>query len=386
MTLDPMTVIAATAMVVNVSGLVYVVETIVRRDDGAAPWWTVGYLCAMLSSLARLAVAHDGSNGWAAAVAGAMAVGFAGFMWLGCLVFNRRPVAWPMVAVVGAVVAVGGCGIAASPGPQPWSAALTEMVLAAAAALAAIECARGRLRATRTALTLTAVVGVWAVHRAGRAVVVAGPGGRVPDALFGTVAAAFVTIALMVVLLPVLTALRRPAGPVWDIAAIAHRTGADAGVLIAPQFGVALQGLLMRARWRHELVAVLAVRIDDLDRIGLAFGRDTVEAIVQAWRVGVRRHAPAVARVGEDGRDILLVSTVVETVADARRVAARIAQGLLEDLQAARLSVLPVVGIGLALNDTVGDDPAVLVAAARGSAVRGESVADAAHGLDPTGM
>jgi hypothetical protein len=165
---------------------------------------------------------------------------------------------------------------------------------------------------------------------------------------------------------------------------VAAATGTEVDVLCFEDFAVAARGLLMRAEWRQELVAVFAVRIDDLRQISTAFGSEVARGVVETWRRGVRRHAPAAARVGQDGVNGLVVATVVASAAGARRVAARIAQGVFEDLRAVPGSVIPDVGVGMALSDTLGSDLDALLAAAREDSAGGQSVAHAADGLDPT--
>jgi len=81
---------------------------------------------------------------------------------------------------------------------------------------------------------------------------------------------------------------------------------------------------------------------------------------------------------------VLLVSSVVTTPAEARRIAGRIAGGVFDDLRAVPGAVLPAVRVGMALTDTHGRDATRLVEAARKASRSGEPVADAADGLDPT--
>ena len=52
MTLDLLSVLIISSVVVNVSGVVFIVETLLRRDDGAGRVWALGFLAAMLTTLA----------------------------------------------------------------------------------------------------------------------------------------------------------------------------------------------------------------------------------------------------------------------------------------------------------------------------------------------
>ena len=51
MTLDLLSVLIISSVVVNVSGIVFIVETLLRRDDGAGRVWALGFLAAMLTTL-----------------------------------------------------------------------------------------------------------------------------------------------------------------------------------------------------------------------------------------------------------------------------------------------------------------------------------------------
>ena len=141
-----------------------------------------------------------------------------------------------------------------------------------------------------------------------------------------------------------------------------------------------MSDLCERAQWRSELVGVIAVRIDDLEQISTAFGSEVARAVTETWRTGVRRHAPSNSFVAEDGPTGLLVGR-------ARRVAAGGAAAGGGDLprplrrsrhgggtapveRRRRRRVIPVVGVGVALSDTIGYDAEVLAGVAREAATR----------------
>ena len=109
---------------------------------------------------------------------------------------------------------------------------------------------------------------------------------------------------------------------------------------------------------------------DDLDEMAAAFGSDATDELAADWRRAVRRHAPASALVGEDGDATLSVCGLANTAADARRQAAAIYRGCIDDLAGNPTGLLPVVGVGIGLSETVGYDPEVLLDTARAAAVR----------------
>ena len=54
MNLDLTSVLVMTALVVNVSGILFIVETLLRRDEGAGRVWALAFLAAMLTTLAYI--------------------------------------------------------------------------------------------------------------------------------------------------------------------------------------------------------------------------------------------------------------------------------------------------------------------------------------------
>ncbi|WEG10197.1 hypothetical protein PU630_06490 [Microbacterium horticulturae] len=398
MDLDLTSVLVMTALTVSVSGAVFITDTVVRRDDAVGRIWAGAFLAGPLALLAFLVWAQERSAWWAVAVGNAAFVSTISMMWLGCRRYNERRMAVAAAGVVAGAVLAAGAVLVAGPDGGDWAGARTMyLLLTVFGVLGCVECLRGALRATRVAWALAVVLMLHSAFCLLRLVVfaVAGPDSGFFETWLSTIPASFVTVILTIVALVTASVLRAGRVPVRGLrslsgargrtaAEMARATGADSGVLVAEQFWIALQGLLTRASWHNELVAVFAVRVDDLQRIATAFGTEAAADVARAWRQSVRHHVPAAARVGEDGPSALLVSTVVVSAADARRAAERISQGAFEDLRTVPGAVLPTVGVGVALTDDQGWDAAALVACARAASVGGEAIADAADGLDPT--
>jgi hypothetical protein len=115
-TLDLMSVLVMTTLVVNVSGILFIVETLLRRDEGAGSVWALAFLAGMLTTLSYSLWAQTPDAWWAIAVGNAAFVASTGCMWLGCRRFNGRRMGWAS-AVVAVAVAVAGFTVAlAGPG------------------------------------------------------------------------------------------------------------------------------------------------------------------------------------------------------------------------------------------------------------------------------
>lgn len=399
MSLDLDTVLVMTALVVVVSGIVFVAETIIRRDDGAGRIWAAAFLSGPVAMLSFIVSAYAPSVWWSIAVGNAAYVTTLSTMWLGCRKYNGRRMGWATIVVVLAAVVTAAVALAPGRDGGEWAGARTLLgLLAVFGLLGCAECLRGELKATRTAWALAGALGLLGAFDLARFVVFAlgGPENPVFVTGFSTTPASMVTVVLTIVAVVAVSVLRAGRIPIRGIEELtgarrrtveemARASGADSGVLVAEQFWIALQGLLTRAGWHDEIVAVFAVRVDDLGRIAIAFGSEAARDVAQTWRRSVRRNAPAAARVAEDGASVLLVSTVVPSAADARRVAGRIEQGVFEDLRTVPGAALPAVRVGIALTSTHGSDATRLVTAARTESLRGEPVPDPADGFNPSG-
>lgn len=373
MILDLQSVLVMTALVVNVSGIVFIVETLLRRDEGAGRIWALAFLAGMLTTLAYVIWAQTPDAWWAVAVGNASFVAATGCMWLGCRRFNSRRMGWPEALVAAAAIAAAVVVFIEGPGGGDWAGALWMFVpLIVFAGVGAVECLRGELRDSRTAWVLSAVLAFQSLYYLSRttAFVTSGPDSSIFRDAFGTIPTSFVTVALTIVAVVVTSVLRATRAPVRGNLRPAGFGTAPDGILAQDVFGGAMSDLCDRARWRSELVGVIAVRIDDLEQISTAFGSEVARAVTETWRKGVRRHAPSDSFVAEDGPTGLLVGVLVDSPRDARRQAGIIYRGLFDDLGTVGGGVIPVVGVGVALSDATGYDADALAEVARGAASR----------------
>uniref|UniRef100_UPI000FDB5A82 hypothetical protein n=1 Tax=Microbacterium sp. CPCC 204701 TaxID=2493084 RepID=UPI000FDB5A82 len=373
MSLDLASVLVITALVVNVSGVLFILETLLRRDEGAGRIWSLGFLAAMLTTLSYVVWARLDDAWWAVAVGNAAFVAGTGCMWLGCRRFNGRSMAWPSL-LVGAGVGAAAVSVAVEgEAGGDWAGALWMFAaLMVFASLGAAECLRGALRASRTAWVLGIVLGLQSLYYAARttAFLISGPESTLFQAAFGTISTSFLTVTLTIVAVVVTSVLRAARAPMRGYLRQSSSDPAEDGIATRDEFADLLASLCARAATRSELVAVTGVRIDDLDQISSAFGTDVAAAIAEAWRAGVRRHAPANAVVGQDGSSGLVVGIAVFSADEARRQAGAIYRGLFDDLGKVGGGVIPVIGVGVALSDAVGHHGGELVRVAREAAGR----------------
>jgi hypothetical protein len=376
--LDLYSVLVVTAVVVNVSGVLFIIETLLRRDEGAGRVWALAFLAAMLTTLAYIIWLQSPGAWWAVAVGNAAFVAATGCMWLGCRRFNLRTMGWSSALVAAAVAGAAASVFVAGPAAGDWAGALWMFIpLLAFAAAGAIECLRGELRESRTAWVLSAVFAFQALYYLSRttAFITSGPDSTLFTEAFGTVTTSLVTVVLTIVAVVVTSVLRASRAPMRGHVRPDGIGAASDGVLAQHVFAGAMAELCARAQWRSELVGVIAVRIDDLEQISTAFGSEVARAVTETWRAGVRRHAPSNSFVAEDGPSGLLVGVLVDSPREARRQAAVIYRGLFDDFGKMG-AVIPVVGVGVALSDTVGYDVDRLADIAREAGTRAATDVD----------
>lgn len=368
-----MSVLVMTTLVVNVCGILFVVETLLRRDEGAGNVWALAFLAGMLTTLSYALWAQTPDAWWAIAVGNAAFVATTGCMWLGCRRFNGRRMGWGTVLVAAAVLIAGGAVAVSGPEGGDWGGALGMFIpLIAFGAAGCIECLRGELQESRTAWVLAGVLGLQALFYVSRttAYIASGPDSDLFLSAFGMVSTSFLTVTLTIVAVVVTSVLRATRAPMRGSLRAQALGATHDGILVESVFADELRDLCDRATWRSELVSVIAVRVEDLEQISTAFGTEVARTVTETWRKGVRRYAPSNALVADDGSMGLLVSVLVESPLHARRVAGVIYRGLFEDLGRVGGGVIPVVGVGVALSDASGYDSEALMRVAREAATR----------------
>lgn len=378
--IDAFTVNLVVAIVTMTAGGLYVLETLLRREAGPGRVWALAFLSAMLAVVAYLFWQGVAEPWVAIAIGNAALVSTSGFFWLGCCSFNGRALRWPAVVVAAVAIAQVVWTLLAGPEGGDWAG--SEVLLfgiAVFAASASIESRRGNMGATLSAIGFTVVFALVALYYATRGIVfvVWGPESALFSTWFGSSVTGIVSIVLTIVALTTATMLRsgritiRP-----DVDRAVLGMSSD-GVLDPRSFPSALRNVLARARVGDELFAVVALRLDDLAQIGVAFGTDEEESVARLWRGGVRRYAPTFSLVGECDDSSMLVAFEPETAADAGRIASRIQRRVMDDFAERGSAVIPVVGVGVALSSEVGHVHGVLIAEAEAAAARSSTSPDA---------
>jgi hypothetical protein len=380
MMIDQFTIALATAIVVLVAGVMYLLEMLLRKDGLSGRMWAVAFLAGILTVLSYLVWAVDTTAYLAIAVGNAAFVASASFLWLGCRAFNGRRMGVAGVVVVVLIAAAGLSVVIEGAGGGDWAGAVPLFVgTGLSALLGAIESRRGLMGRRWSAVGLTVVLAIEALWFAGRTIafVASGPESELFDTWFGTSISSLLTIALTIVAVVVTSVLRAGESNLrGQRDSYTLRVGLD-GVMLPASFRTASTAMIERAARAHETMCLVSIRIDDLTRVATAFGPAEAEELAASWRAGVRRYAPTASLVGESESGSLQATFPTTSFSDVRRMASIAHRRLLDDFNGLGISVVPVVGVGVALSDQFGYDFDVLTAAADTAAERSVNSPDA---------
>jgi hypothetical protein len=370
---DQFAVSGLTALVVLVSGILFVIDTLLRRRDIAGRIWSVAFVAAILTTLLYLVWAWDPETVWAVAGGNGMFVLGTGAMWAGCVQFNGgRAVRSGAIAGTAALLTALAVVIEWEFGARDWAGALVMFAgLACFAGLAAWECFRRDLGRIRTALPLGIVFLVQSVYYLVRTVVFVaeGPDSPLFQEWFSTLSASILTIVLTITAVVSISVLRASRVPLLGTS----DPGAETGLLTASMFASELARAAERAARRGDLLAVTVARLEGLDDIAAGFGIDVADAQRATWRAATRDGAPTVAIVGEIDAGSMGIVSVVAAPADARAQGLELYRTLFGAMSQVHGGVLPAIGVGIALSDIAGHDATALTRVAVATAERAAS-------------
>lgn len=380
MVFDMFSISICTAVVVVVAGVQFVLDTVLRRDTGAGRIWSLAFIAAILTTLCYLAWVASGEAGLAIAIGNASFVVGTGCLWVGSRSYNGRSLKVSAWIVAGSAAAAFIATLVAGPDGGDWAGALVMFIaLAVLAGLGAVESRRAAMGRSASTVALTLVLGAQSLYYVARSIVFAllGPTDEFFLTWFGSITTSFLTIILTIVAVVSMSVLRsgqaRLRGRGDSTTLLLDSDGLYDDESFAKLFG----DLTHRAAAFSERIAVISVRLDDLPQIATAFGTVEAQDIAHAWRVGTRRYAPTSAIVGHAGSTGIVIALQPSSIGDARRAASRIHRRLLDDFGSIGTSVVPVLGVGIAVSDIAGYDSEALLTAANDAAVRSASSPDA---------
>jgi len=373
MILDSVSLQFAALLVIFVSALMFVLDTLMLKDGRPGRYWSAAYVSGCLSALCYLLELLVPGAYVALAIGNGAFVAATGFIWVGCVSFNGRSLRTPLIVGGAVVLAVMVAAFAAGPDGGTWAGAVPFFLANALfAALGAVETRRGVVRGRWSAAGLTVVLAIEVLWFTTRTVVfvMRGPDSELFRSAFGTPIAAVLTIVLVVAAVVVTSSLRSSDSALRNTAGTRNLTVDRDGILLRDSFRGALGILLTRARAAQEDPCVVCLRIDDLRRVVTAFGPEEGDAILREFRSAVRRHSPTMALVGETDTTGVTVAFITTTVTDVRRTVRALRDRVADDVGVLGTSVVPVIGAGVALAGEVGYDADRLIEVADSAAAQ----------------
>ena len=381
MTLDLTTMSLATAIVMVTAGVLFLTETLTHRPSPTARIWTTAFLAGTVTTLSYLVWALDPAGLWVAVAIGngCFILGM-GCLWLGCRRFNDHSVRIPGAIVAVTSLAGAVAVLLAGPTGGAWAGAPLMFVgIATFAGLGAVESRRGVLSRQSVVIAITLVLGATSVYYVGRLVAFGLFGEDSPafQQWFGSTNTSILSIVFTMGALVAMSVLRATESTLRGRGRATTLEVTTEGLLAPSSFEAMLAGTAARGERSGDRIAVIALRMEELPRVATAFGTPVATMLTDAWRASLPAAAPLLALVGEEGSNGLLVALPVASASEARTVAARLHQRVLDDLASTGAPITPVIGVGVALTDTAGYDASALInasnEAARSSAEQPDS-------------
>lgn len=384
MVFDVLSLQTASSLVILVSAVLYLLDTLMLRDALPGRLWATAFLAGVFSAVCYLVWVSVPGAFVALALGNGAFVAATAFIWLGSVAFNGRPLRIPLIITAVGLAVVVVLALVDGPSAGDWAGAVALFLANALfAVLGAIETRRGAIGRRWSAAALTTILAIEAAWFFVRTIVFVSQGPDSPVFLtyFGTSVSAFLTMSLVVAAVVVTSVLRTSESALRGNPETRQLIVDRNGVLLRESFGAVLTILVARARAAGEDLCVIGIRVDDLRRVATAFGPEEAEEMARAFRASVRRHAPTMALVGETDATGLAVAFSTAGATDHRRIVRVLHEQLVADLSDLGTSVVPVVGIGVALASVDGADGPTLVDRADANASHAASTGEQPFGL-----
>lgn len=329
--LDPATLFLVSSLVITITGVAFIMATVLLRNDLAGRLWSAFYVGAIFAVFATLVGASSEQNWWAYGVGQGFYVTALGLVWAGARAANRRRSLLAVAVAVGILVIVLRL-VAGAAGASPSGS--VEMYLGAAAflGLAAFEGARGLLGRLPGGRVLAVLLVLAGLYYGVRAVALLAVGADDPTFVlyFGPTSASLLEITIAVIGTITLLSIQDDR---FRQAAIAQaefgaRVSID-GVLVRETFQELAETWLMRSIRERTTLALLIVEVADLSEVNVAFGRAAGDAALRTTGHLALVHAPTAALLGHITPRRFGILMELPTTDSVEAIADRIADAVL---------------------------------------------------------
>jgi diguanylate cyclase (GGDEF)-like protein len=346
--LDVPTLYIVSAMVISLTGILFIVDAYSRRDDSVGRIWSLAYIAGVVTTFAYLASSLYDTIWWGVGLGNGTVVFSIASVWAGARLFNgKRSLLWVGAAasvfvMLSAVVLGPDGGVWAGGGFMIGGMCLFGL-------LGGIECFRGSLWRYRNARFLGAATMIAGAYYGVRLIffVSQGPNSEFFSRFLGTGITSLIVIVFVVGGAFSMVALR------GEESAQTYSSRADSdglsGTIGPQQFTDVATGIIAEAQGSGRPTAFVAVDIDELGMMNAAFGRsfgdDVLERFVDTLRAALPAGSP-LCRVSADNFEFVLRN---HDAAGAARLAERIRSSLVDSPLVAESGVRVTASFGIAV-------------------------------------
>ncbi|ARJ06147.1 diguanylate cyclase [Humibacter sp. BT305] len=332
MKVDLASVLLVSGLVIVLCGLIFVLNTAMRRNDPSGRVWSLGFISGMLSAICYSMWAVAPEQWWINAIANATYLLSIAAIWSGSRLFNGRHRSLLWIAFAAAALEL---VLTALEGPNGiWAGSIPLFTgVAAFAVLTGLETLRSRMRRNLNARVLGIGMLFFALFTLARLVlfIAAGPDSPTFQTYFGTPVATIVTVILVVlgtVAVSVMQAERSGARALGDVTVGVYST---VGVLSASSFMQQWADQVERAAFNRDRLAMVAMDVDNLPQMNTAFGRNFGDTAIRSVAQMIRHHTPTTALLGHPGAGRFVIVMVTTAASDAERLAIRLQTALVDE-------------------------------------------------------
>jgi diguanylate cyclase (GGDEF)-like protein len=364
--LDTPTLLIVSAMIITLTGILFIVDSLSRSQDVVGRIWSIAFLAGVITTFCYLIADQFSAVWWGVGMGNGTVVLSLGAVWAGARRFNgRRSLLW-VVATASAIACV--AALVFGPHGGPWAGGIVMLVgVAAFGILGGVECFRGRLAAYRNARFLGAICFIAGFYYFVRAVffLSAGPHSSFFMTFLGTGITTLVVIVFVTGGAFSMVALR------GEESRHAIEGGDDSGgsaqAAVAAEFADVVRPVLSRLSAEGRGASLVIADIDGFSELNSAFGRRYGDFVLVRFVEELRASVPESAPIGRlDGNRFALFLAGMDrpqAVALAQRIRERLVETPLID-DAMSLRVTASFGVA-ALTDGGGGYSALLAEAER---------------------
>ncbi|WP_308467833.1 GGDEF domain-containing protein [Rathayibacter soli] len=322
-TLDVPTLFIASALVVTLTAVMFVIDSLGRGEDTVGRLWSLAYVAATTTTFAYLLSSVYPPMWWGIPLGnGAAVLGF-GAIWSGARRFNDRRILLWVVLIVAAGVAL----VPLMEGPHGgyWAGAdVMFWAMAAFGLLAGVECLRPRLLGLNGARFLGVLMLLSGLYYLGRVIFLylLGPNSPVFTTFFGSAVTALVLVMFVTGGTISMVSLRGEDSR----QTFTNRRSADLLTETASphQFADVVTPMLDAARESAWPIALVIADIDELANINAAFGRTYGDQVlvrfVEVLRAATPFGTPLCRMVANRFEFLLADATAAEAATLAERI------------------------------------------------------------------